>query len=147
MSAPNGVSNLGRDSLNKVNMINGVFRRQMNLTDCVMPESTAVFRGERAVNAAEILLQDFLDKRIILFRFRNGDRELPFLLLQGIIFCAVVIPVDSPFLEKDVQPVHFLFNLFFGPGLWALFFLFLLRFWLSLCLFVQMRSIIALLHL
>lgn len=49
LSAPNGVRNLGADSLNKVNKINGVFRSQVNLPDRIPPESTAVFRAERLV--------------------------------------------------------------------------------------------------
>lgn len=41
-----GVHNLGRDSLNKVNKIDGIIRLQMDLPDCISPESTPVFRAE-----------------------------------------------------------------------------------------------------
>lgn len=45
LSAPNGVSNLGEDSLNKVNVINCIIWFQMDLSYGIFPESSFILRG------------------------------------------------------------------------------------------------------
>lgn len=116
MSTPNGARNLGRDELSKVNLLDRVVRPYVDLPDGVPPEGPPIFRGQGVVDRPEVLAEELLDGRIVWILLGDHQLQIGFLLLQGVVLPAIVVPGDPALLEQDVQPLHLLLDLLLRPG-------------------------------